>query len=530
MKVERTSRSFGCKRDAFSTFLFAAFSVLSFASVEAQAVRVWQTQFDDGSKREQKMDQYGMDQEEGYTLLKEQSPLSFQDDSTGLERSIFINPERTYQTIQGLGASMTDSSAWVLSELKKNNRELYDFVMRRLFTEEGAGAGFSMLRRPIGSSDYTATGESYTYQDDPELFTIEHDKKYILPMLREALALNPAIQIIGSPWSAPAWMKTNGDLNGITEAEKADGKTNRLKPECFEAYADYFVNFVKGYAAEGVVMNAVTLQNEPQFGAAEYPCMRMTVDDQIAFIKQLGPKLKAAGLGTEIFVHDHNWVLHPNDKKVIGGDQKLDPYTLVKKIYADPDAGPYVAGSAWHCYSGKAMEMKWLYERLAEEFPGKKIYTTEATGWREESNKGWPGDSAWGLKHNWLGSLAAGASVGLQWNLVLDHKHGPTTRDDSLAAGLVTVNTDTWDSVKLEREYYSMAHVSRAARPGSVRLHHIVNKGGGNILALAVRRPDGTFALVVCNQNKDDRAFEVRISNRFLKLETPARSIQTLTW
>ncbi len=503
-------------------------ALLVVVSAEAQTVQVWQTRFDDGSKREQKVEQYGLDQDEGYVLLTEQPSLEFSDSSSGIDRAIFINPERIGQSIQGLGASMTDSSAWVLSELKQQNRELYDFVMNRLFSEEGAS--FSMLRRPIGSSDYTATGKSYTYQDDPDLFSIEHDKQYIIPILKDALAINPSIQIIGSPWSAPAWMKINNDLNGISAEEKAGGKTNRLKPDYFDDYADYFVNYIQGYAAEGIIVNVVTLQNEPQFDAAHYPCMRMTADDQIELVAQLGPRLKQAGLNTEIFVHDHNWVLLPNDQKVIGGDAKMDPYELVKKIYSDPIAGPYVAGSAWHCYSGSVKDMKELYGRLGQGFPDKKIYCTEATGWRDESKKGWPGDCSWGLKHNWIGGLANGASVGMQWNLALDHKHGPTTRDDSLAVGLVTVNTDTWESAKFEREFYCMAHVSKAARPGSVRLHHMVKNGGGNILALATRRPDGSVALVVCNQNKDDREFEVRCGNHFLKLETPARSIQTLVW
>ncbi len=498
--------------------------------IQAQEVQVWQTLFDDGSAREQKMglDEYGANQDEGYVLLKEMPPLRFKSETSGGERAIIVNPAVKGQVIQGLGAALTDSSAWVLAQLKEKNPELYTFVMQRLFSEEGAG--FSMVRRPVGSSDYTATGESYTYQDDPSRISINHDRKYIIPMLREARAINPGIQIIGSPWSAPAWMKTNGDLNGITAEEKAVGKTNRLKPDCFDVYADYFVKYIQAYAAEGVNIDAVTLQNEPQFDAAAYPCMRMTVDDQIGLVCALGPKLKAAGLETEIFVHDHNWVLHPNDKKVIAGDAKMDPYELVKKIYTDPEAGLYVAGSAWHCYSGSAMDMKRLYEKLALEFPEKKIWTTEATGWRDESNKGWPGDCAWGIKHNWLGGLAAGASIGLQWNFVLDHKHGPTSRDDSLAVGLVTVNTDTWDSVKLEREYYCMAHVSKATRSGSVHLKTMVKNGGGNILVLAVRRSDGSFALVVCNQNKDDRGFELRFNDRYLKLETPARSIQTLIW
>lgn len=496
----------------------------------AQEVRVWRTLFDEGSAREQKMgiEGYGVNQDEDYVLLKEMPPLCFTSEVIDAERSIIVNLESEGHTIQGLGAAMTDASAWLLFELKTKNRELYDFVMNRLFSEEGAG--FSVLRRPIGSSDYTATEKHYTYQDDPAVFSIEHDKRYILPMLREARAINPAIQIMGSPWSPPAWMKTNNDLFGISAEEKAAGKTNRLKSDAFGPYADYFVNFLQGYAAEGVKVDAITLQNEPQFDAAEYPCMRMSADDQIKLVRELGPKLDAAGLDTEIFVHDHNWILHPNDTKVIGGDAKMDPYELVKKIYADPVAGPYVAGSAWHCYAGNGGDMRKLYGKLRSEYPGKEIYCTEASGWRDYSKTGWTGDCSWGLKHNWLGGLAAGGSVGLQWNLALDHHHGPTLREDSLGVGLVTVNTDTWNSCRFEREFYCMAHVSRAARPGSVRLQTTIKNGGGNMLVLAVQRADGSQALVVCNQNKEGRVFNVQIGGRHVELECPARSLQTLVW
>lgn len=517
-------------KNARTTAVVFTTSLILVVSGQAQEVRVWKTLFDDGSAREEKLgiDEYGMTQDEGYVLLQEQPVLAFQEASPDLDREIAIRSPKSGLPIQGLGAAMTDSSAWVLSQLKVKNPDLYQHVMNRLFSEDGAG--FGMLRRPVGSSDYTATGESYTYQDDPSVFTLEHDKKYIIPMLKEATAINPALQIMGSPWSAPAWMKTNGSLNGVTEKEKAAGKTNRLKPEGFEAYTDYFVKYIQGYAAEGITVNAVTLQNEPQFDSAHYPCMRMTVEDQIRLVGLLGPRLQALGLDTEIFVHDHNWKLHPNDRKVVGGDAKLDPFRLVRKIYSDPEVGPFVAGSAWHCYAGNAGDMKDLYKKLNSEFPEKKIWCTELSAWRDASQTGWHGDCTWGLKHNWLGGLEAGASVGLEWNLVLDHRYGPTTRADSLAVGLVTVNTDTWKSAKFEREFYAMAHVSKAARPGSIRLHTNVTNGGGNILVLAVQRPDGSKALVVCNQNREDRTFEVSVDKRFLKLDTPARSLLTLVW
>ncbi|WP_169338294.1 glycoside hydrolase family 30 protein [Colwellia piezophila] len=503
-------------------------------TARSQEISVWQTKFDHGSKREKEIDidSYGLDQDSKYVLLRKLDNIKFTDKTKKSKRAIVINDDITYQTIQGLGASMTDSSAWLLSQLQDKNPELYHYVMKRLFSEDGAG--FSMLRRPIGSSDYTATAGSYTYADkkseDLASFSIEHDKKYIIPMLKEAQAINPKIKIIGSPWSAPGWMKTNNDIGGITASQKKAGKSNRLKPEYFDLYADYFVNYIKDYQAAGVTVDAITLQNEPQLDAADYPSMRMTVDDQIKLVRALGPKLENSKLNTEIFVHDHNWKLHPNDQKVIGGDAKLDPYQLVKKIYNDPVAGKYVTGSAWHCYYGSPKDMKELYARLTSEFPSKKIYTTEASGWREWSKKGWKGDSTWGIKNNWLATIAAGGSVSLQWNLVLDHKHGPTTRHDSLGVGLVTVNSDTWQSVKFEREFYAMAQVSKAVRPGSLRIESKVKNGGGNIPVLAVKRPDGSIGLVAANLNKEDRIFDVINGDKLFKVTLPSRSISTFIW
>ncbi|MEO0416886.1 MAG: glycoside hydrolase family 30 beta sandwich domain-containing protein, partial [Verrucomicrobiota bacterium] len=171
-----------------------------------------------------------------------------------------------------------------------------------------------------------------------------------------------------------------------------------------------------------------------------------------------------------------------------------------------------------------------VYGELRKAFPEKEIYTTEATGWRESSNTEWKGSCNWGLKHNWLDGLTAGASVGMQWNLVLDDKYGPTTRKDSLAVGLVTVNTDSWDSAMFEREFYCMAQVSMAVRPGSVRIGHSIKPGGSNISALAVERSDESVALVVSNQNKKPRVVEVRYRGDRLKLSLKGNSVQTIIW
>lgn len=507
--------------------------VLIVSHSQAQTVRGWQTSFDDGDARERKLglDGYGVNQDQGYDLLTPLAGLTFTESDGQAGTKIKIDPTRRLQTIVGLGGALTDSSAFLLSELKAKNPELYTFVMRQLFSEEGAG--FRALRRPMGSSDFTATKKSYTYADVPSedlsTFSIAHDRRYIIPMLKEILAINPKIFIIGSPWSAPAWMKGNGDLYGVTGEQKESGIHARLKPEYFGLYADYFLKFLQAYAAEGITVQAVTLQNEPQFDWAGYPCMRMTVEDQIAFVRALGPKLKAAALDTQIFVHDHNWTLHDVDRGKIGGDQKLEPLEVATRILRDPIAGPFVTGTAWHCYAGDYRKMREVYSQLLKDFPNKLIYTTEATGWRDLSRPGWAGDCFWGLRHNWLGSLQAGAGMSLQWNLILDHKHGPTTRTDSKGVGLVTLNTDTWESVRFEREYYAMAHVSKAIGHEGVHVHS-EQSPKSNLLALAVARADGATGLVVGNPDGSTQTCQVIYKGKQLTLELPARSLVTLVW
>ncbi len=504
------------------------------ARAEEGRVAVWLTRIDEGTRKQAAPVAYDEKQDEGYALLKASSiPLTREPSATAVR--IAVNPAVAFQAMKGLGAAMTDSAAYVLSQLKQKNPALYRHTMDRLFSP-AAGAGFSYLRLPMGASDYTATDRLYTYCDDPSpdlaRFSIAHDREYVIPMLKEALRLNPELEIMGTPWSPPAWMKTNGRLTGVSVEEKRQGATNRLKPDCFEVYADYFVKFLKAYEAEGVPIHAVTPQNEPQFDAASYPCLRMDEEEQIRFIARLGPKLKAAGLRTGIFVHDHNWVLHPNDRQVLGGDRKTEPVELVNKILSDPRASPWVAGSAWHCYSGGVAEMRRAYQATIAAFPDKLVCCTELSGWGIKRGA-WFGDVDWGLKHNWLGGPQNGASVALQWNLALNHEHGPTLRTDSAAVGLVTVRTDTYREVVFEREFYAMAQISKAARPGARRVETTVTRDGrpaGDLETLGFRLKDGHTTLVVYNSRQEEIPFEVACDGARFAYTIPGRSLATFAW
>jgi glucosylceramidase len=263
--------------------------------------------------------------------------------------------------------------------------------------------------------------------------------------------------------------------------------------------------------------------------AAVRRCLRLTVEDEARLAALVGRKLAERGLATRIFAHDHNWVLHPNDREVVGSDSKMDPLARVTKLFSDDAAGKYIAGSAWHGYSGGVGNMQTVYGALHERFPDRPIYCTELSAWRNSSRKEWFGDVRHGLQANWLGSFQNWASVALEWNIVLDHKYGPTLRDDSLAIGLVTVDTDTYNSVKCEREYYAMAHVSKAARPGAVCVKTSVAEAGA-VEAAAFRLKTGQVSLVAFNPDNSDRSFDVVSGGQSFAYTLPVRSIATFLW
>ncbi len=526
--------------------LMALAGLVLMLQLRAGELEILVTAIDDGDAKQTALAQggpaaYGVHQDDAYTLLRrllmplgQQLPAAAADPAAAAAAAtIVVDRTATYQRMLGYGAAMTDSSAAVLLRLKARNPELYAYAMARLFSPT-LGAGFNVIRLPLGVSDYVATPAYSTYCDEesPTLagFSIARDQETIIPALKDALALNPDLVLIATPWSPPAWMKTNHALGGVSPAAKAGGATCRLRPECIGLYAEYFVRYLEAYQAAGIRITAITPQNEPQFDAAAYPCMRMDEDDQIAFIRQLGPKLAEHHCATSIFVHDHNWILHPNDRAVVGGDAKLAPLDSVTAILSDPLAGPYIAGSAWHCYTGGTNEMASVYSALLTSFPGRQILTTELSGWGQ--NRGpWWNDVSWGLAHNWLGAELHGSSASLEWNLALDHRHGPTPRRDSQALGLVTINTDTCTEVRFEREFYAMAQLSRAARPGSTRIVASLAPGSmSGLSCLAVALADGRTAQAVVNGNPAPGPLSVTGIGDSFSVRIPGHGIVSCVW
>jgi glucosylceramidase len=437
--------------------------------------------------------------------------------------TITVDPSRAYQRMDGFGASITDSSAVVLSRL---SRPVLDATMTGLFSPT-EGDGLSFLRQPMGSSDFTA-GPHYTYDDVPagetdyrlRRFSVAHDRAQILPLLRRALRLNPRLKVIGTPWSPPAWMKTSQSLIG-----------GRLidDPRIYDAYARYFVKFVEAYQRAGVPIYGLTLQNEPQNrNPNAYPGMDLPVAQEAKLVEALAPRLRAAGLHTKLFGYDHNWSEHPND--IASTPPGQDPETEYPFDLMRSPAGKDLAGTAFHCYSGDPSRQTEMHDA----FPHKGIWFTECSGSHGPSDppaQVFSDTLKWHARNVDLGVTRNWGKTVVNWNLALDPSGGPHNGGCDTCTGVVTVGPG--DQVTRNAEYYTLGHLARFVRPGASRIASTsfgTTGWNGQIMDAAFRNPDGSTALVVHNENDDPRSFAVQQGGASFEYTLPGGALATFTW
>src|SRR3954447_136950 len=436
--------------------------------------------------------------------------------------TITVDPSRSYQTMDGFGASITDSSAQVLYRLDPRTR---DATMQRLFGP--AGDALSFLRQPMGASDFVG-GPFYTYDDLPTgrtdyamaEFSVDHDRAQILPLLRRALALNPRLKVIGSPWSAPAWMKTSGSLIG-----------GRLidEPRNYEAYARHLLKFVQAYAAAGVPVYAVTVQNEPQNRNPNgYPGMDLPVAQETKLVEAIGTAFEAARIGTKILGYDHNWSEHPGDiASTPPGEQ---PETEYPPDLLQSDAGRLLAGTAFHCYAGDPSRQT----ALDRAFPDKGIWFTECSGSHAASDppaQVFSDTLKWHTRNLVLGVTRNWGKTVVNWNLALDPSGGPHRGGCDTCSGVVTVGPG--QTVTENAEYHTLGHLSRFVAPGAVRIASSsfgTTGWNGQIMDAAFRNPDGTTALIVHNENDDPRTFAVEQDGWSFEYTLLGGALATFTW
>jgi glucosylceramidase len=413
-----------------------------------------------------------------------------------------VNNAKKYQQMDGFGASLTDSAAWVVSN--KLTAAQQTGLWQSLFSPT-AGIGISFLRQPMGASDFSAGG-NYSYDDLPAgqtdtnlaNFSIAHDTAYIIPLLQQALAVNPAINVIAVPWSPPAWMKTSGTMNG--------GNMNTVY---FPSLAQYFVKFVQGYMQQGVPIYAVIPQNEPLNSNSAYPTEYLPAADEATFISgNLGPALSAAALSNvKIIGYDHNW------------DQPSYPETLL----ANSTAANYLAGSAFHCYAGDVSAQS----TVQAVFPSKGIWFTECSGTVGSS---FAGDLAWNTENLLIGASRNWARSISLWNLALDQNSGPQNGGCSNCRGVVTIDySSSPPTITKNVEYYVLGHLAKFVVPGAYRIESN-SFGHGSIEDLAFQNPDGSIVLLVLNSSGSNSKFTVNWKNQTFGYSMSAGAVATFEW
>jgi glucosylceramidase len=439
------------------------------------------------------------------TYLAKQPPVTWKSGpapSATAGSTITVDTTRKYQRMSGFGASFTDSSAWLVgTKLSAKQRET---LMRDLFSRSD-GIGLSFLRQPMGATDFTVNG-NYSYDDmpagesDPTLadFTIDHDRSYTIPLLKQARKINPQLTLMATPWSPPGWMKTSDTMNG-----------GRLKPAAYQQLADYFLKFLKAYAAAGVPVRYVTPQNEPLHNTSAYPSMSLTADEAKTFINDhLAPTLRKQHLSTGILGYDHNW----------------DVTSYPEALYTDAASAKNVTGTAWHCYAGDVSAQTVVHN----DYPNEPAFQSECSGgsWEGDEQGGFAGamDNIINGPRNWAQSI-------VRWNIALDGSGGPTNNGCQGCRPVVTVsqNTDgTW-SYKPTADYWGLAQASKFVQPGARRVASN-SFGKGDLEDVAFTNPDGSTALITYNSSTTDRTFTVRWGNRHFTHTLAAGAAATFSW
>ncbi|GAB4043651.1 glycoside hydrolase family 30 protein [Spirosoma jeollabukense] len=426
-------------------------------------------------------------------LFAKQPSLAFTD-ATKNGPTIHVDPAKTYQPIDGFGYTLTGGSAMLIHTMGAAARTA---LLNDLFSTSGQGIGVSYLRISLGASDLDDRVFSYddlpAGETDPKLtkFSLAPDKTHLIPVLKQILTINPKIKILGSPWSPPTWMKTNGNSKG-----------GSLKPEFYDAYATYFVKYIQGMQREGIPIDAITIQNEP-LHPGNNPSLLMLPAEQALFIKKsLGPAFKAAGIKTKIILYDHN------------ADHPDYPITVLK----DADARQYVDGSAFHLYAGPISALSEVHNA----YPDKNLYFTEQWIGAPGNLKG---DLVWHVRELIIGATRNWSRTVLQWNLAADPKQEPHTPggcDKCLGALTIDGNTVTRNPA-----YYNVAVASKFVRPGSVRIESDLPKTLPNV---AFKTPDGHTVLIVLNDSPSAQTFAIDSQGKQLSITLSAGAVGTYVW
>lgn len=426
-------------------------------------------------------------------LLTKMNTIRFVE-GTANNSAIQVDSTQVFQTVDGFGYTLTGGSAMLINQLPSPVKTA---LLQELFGSGENSIGISYLRVSVGASDLDPA--VFSYNDLPagetdlnqDKFSIAADKKDVIPLLKNILAINPSIKILASPWSPPAWMKDNGATKG-----------GSLKREYHYSYAKYFVKYIQSMKAEGITIDALTIQNEP-LHPGNNPSLLMLADQQRDFIKDaLGPAFSTAGIKTKIILYDHN----------------LDRPDYPISILDDPEAKKYIDGSAFHLYAGNVNTMSQVHKA----HPDRNLYFTEQwTG----STGNFNGDLKWHVKNVVIGTMKNWSRVALEWNLASDPAYKPHTPGGcTQCKGALTINGN---EVNRNVGYYIIAHASKFIPNGSTRIASSELEGLSNV---AFVTPQGRKVLLVLNEQNSDRNFFINFNGKQASYTLTANSVATIVW
>ena len=446
--------------------------------------------------------------------LFEKVPLKFNDTEEVSSYTINLDSTVAFQQIDGFGAAFTGSTCYNLLQMSANKRKE---LLEETFDPKD-GMGYSYIRISIGCSDFSLS--EYTYCDTPgiENFAIQEEEiKYIFPILREILTINPKVKIMASPWTPPRWMK----VNNLKELKPYNSWTSgQLNPKYYEDYATYFVKYIHAMEKEGFEIESITIQNEP-LNRGNSASLFMTWQEQLEFIKTaLGPKFKENNIQTKIILYDHNY--NYDSEKPDTKDQGQYPL----KIYEDEEASQYVDGSAYHAYGGDKREMLKIHNAR----PDKNLYFTEISIGLWGNGYSFGDDLMWNLKEVGIGTLNNWSKAAIVWNFMLDENHGPYRPGGcNICLGAIDIDSSDYDSYTKNSHYYDMAHLSKVIKPGGYRIKSSdLNIEG--LYYVASKNPDKPYGFVALNTQSKEQSITIDDGVNTFNYNIPPKAVASLLW
>ncbi len=439
-----------------------------------------------------------------------QQKVDFNEKPNMSPTTITLNPTKRFQSMDGFGAAITGSTCFNLLRMNQTDRTKF---LKETFSPTD-GMGYSYIRISIGCSDFSLS--EYTCCDTPgiENFALQNEENnYVIPIIKEILAINPNIKIMGSPWTPPRWMK----VNNLTDLQPHNSWTSgQLNPIYYQDYGTYFVKWIQAMQANGISIDAITPQNEP-LNRGNSASLFMGWNEQRDFIKTaLGPKLREAGIDVKIYLFDHNY----------NYDNMSDQQDYVVKIYDDSEAASYVAGAAFHNYGGNRSELNNVHNR----YPDKELIFTETSigTWNDGHNLESRlmedmAEVALGTVNNWCTGV-------IVWNLMLDTERGPN-RDGGCQTcyGAVDIDIADFKTITRNSHYYIVGHLSSVVKPGATRIGTTGYTATG-ITYTAFENTDGTYSLVLLNNTNEAKKISISDGTNNFTYEVPVKSVVSYLW